>query len=86
MLVRVENAIHAIPDIGRVHVCKWGDGSYHAHVWFFGRPARLPQLVGSFASIWFDILPPLPPALLDDNHRLVASAMAAGGGVAHVEL
>ena len=30
------------------------------HWWFMARPARLPQLIGSFASIWDDILPPTP--------------------------
>ena len=24
------------------------------------RPARLPQLIGSFAAIWDDVLPPVP--------------------------
>ncbi len=84
LLVRVERAIHTIGDIGRVHMSKWGDGSYHAHVWFFGRPARLPQLVGSFSSIWYDVLPPLPDELRMDNFRAVAQAMATGGGTVHV--
>jgi len=26
------------------------------------RPARLPQLIGSFAAIWDDVLPPVPEA------------------------
>ncbi len=80
MLIRVERAIHTIGEIGRVHIGKWGDGSYHAHVWFFARPARLPQLVGSFTSIWYDVLPPLPDELRLDNLRVVAHAMAAEGG------
>lgn len=84
LLVRVERAIHTIGEIGRVHVSKWGDGSYHAHVWFFGRPARVPQLVGSFSSIWYDVLPPLPAELYLENLRAVARAMAADGGTVHV--
>jgi hypothetical protein len=24
------------------------------------RPARIPQLIGNFAAIWDDILPPVP--------------------------
>lgn len=84
LLVRVERAIHTLGDIGRVHMSKWGDGSYHAHVWFFGRPARLPQLIGSFSSIWYDILPPLPEKLRLDNLRAVAQAMAEGGGTSHL--
>jgi diadenosine tetraphosphate (Ap4A) HIT family hydrolase len=84
MLVRVERAIHAVGEIGRVHMNKWGDGSYHAHIWFFGRPARLPQLIGSFTSIWYDVLPALPDKLRRENLCTVAHAMATGGGTAHV--
>jgi len=40
----------SIGDIGRVHVCRWGDGSEHLHWWFMARPARIPQLIGSFAA------------------------------------
>ena len=60
MLGRVERAIHSVGDFGRVHVCRWGDGSEHLHWWFMARPARIPQLIGSFAAIWDDILPPVP--------------------------
>ena len=60
LLTKIERAIRSIGDIGRVHVCRWGDGSEHLHWWFMVRPARLPQLIGSFAAIWDDILPPVP--------------------------
>jgi len=60
LLARIERAIRSIGEIGRVHVCRWGDGSEHLHWWFMARPARIPQLVGSFAAIWDDILPPVP--------------------------
>ena len=60
MLVRVERAIRSLGELGRVHVCRWGDGGEHLHWWFMARPARLPQLIGSFAAIWDDILPPTP--------------------------
>ena len=67
-MIRIERAIvTALPDIGRVHVCRWGDGSAHFHMWFMARPARLPQLVGSFAAIWDDILPPLPEEIWSTN-------------------
>ena len=49
-----------IGDIGRVHVCRWGEGSEHLHWWFMARPARIPQTERSFAAIWDDILPPVP--------------------------
>jgi diadenosine tetraphosphate (Ap4A) HIT family hydrolase len=60
LLARIERAIRSLGEIGRVHVCRWGDGSEHLHWWFMTRPARLPQLIGSFAAIWDDILPPVP--------------------------
>jgi diadenosine tetraphosphate (Ap4A) HIT family hydrolase len=77
MLVRVERAVRAVPDIGRVHVCRWGDGSYHLHYWFIARPARFPQLIGSFAAVWDDVLPPTPQNIWDQNLALVARALSA---------
>jgi diadenosine tetraphosphate (Ap4A) HIT family hydrolase len=77
MLVRVERAVRAVPDIGRVHVCRWGDGSYHLHYWFIARPARFPQLIGSFAAVWDDVLPPTPQNVWDQNLALVARALSA---------
>ncbi len=56
LLARIERAIRSIGEIGRVHVCRWGDGGEHLHWWFMARPARTPQLIGSFAAIWDDIL------------------------------
>ncbi len=78
LLARVERAVRDVGEIGRVHVCRWGDGSEHLHWWFLARPARLPQLIGSFAAIWDDILPPLPETVWRDNLAAVAEAMAAG--------
>ena len=80
LIVRVEAAVRSVGEIARVHVCRWGDGSEHLHWWFMARPARLPQLVGSFAAIWDDILPPVPEEIWRENLRVVARALAAGGG------
>ena len=60
LLGRIERAITSLGNVGRVHVCRWGDGGEHLHWWFMARPARIPQLIGSFAAIWDDILPPVP--------------------------
>jgi hypothetical protein len=49
-----------------------------------GRPARMPQLRMSFAAIWDDILPPVPDDLWRADLAVVAHALAAGGGRAHV--
>lgn len=67
LLSRIERAIRSIGDIGRVHVCRWGDGSEHLHWWFMARPARIQQLIGSFAAIWDDILPVTPDAIWKGN-------------------
>jgi diadenosine tetraphosphate (Ap4A) HIT family hydrolase len=84
MLVRVERAVRTVSDIGRVHICRWGDGSFHLHWWFMARPARLPQLIGSFAAVWDDVLPPTPEAVWRENLATVARALAADGGVLHI--
>ncbi len=75
MLVRIERAVSSLPGVGRVHVCRWGDGSYHLHYWFMARPARFPQLIGNFAAVWDDILPPTPRDVWDENLRLVVEAL-----------
>lgn len=74
-LARVERAIRSIGEIGRVHLCRWGDGGEHLHWWFLARPARLPQLVGSFAAIWDDILPPVPEPIWRANIAAVVAAL-----------
>ena len=77
---RVERAVRAVGEIGRVHVCRWGDGSEHLHWWFMARPARMPQLLGSFAAIWDDVLPPLPEEVWRANLAAVAEALRAAAG------
>jgi hypothetical protein len=42
-----------------------------------GRPARLPQLIGSFAAIWDDVLPPTPEGVWRENLTAVVRALAA---------
>src|SRR5215471_5093386 len=54
LLARIDRAVRTVPGVGRVHVCRWGDGSEHLHWWFMARPARFAQLIGSFAAIWDD--------------------------------
>jgi diadenosine tetraphosphate (Ap4A) HIT family hydrolase len=75
MLARVERAVRSVGEIGRVHVCRWGDGSEHLHWWFMARPARIPQLIGSFAAIWDDILPPTPEDVWRANLAAVVRAL-----------
>jgi diadenosine tetraphosphate (Ap4A) HIT family hydrolase len=74
-LALVERAVRSIEGVGRVHVCRWGDGSEHLHWWFIARPARMPQLIGSFAAIWDDILPPVTETIWRDNLARVLRAL-----------
>jgi diadenosine tetraphosphate (Ap4A) HIT family hydrolase len=75
LLSRIERAIRSIGEIGRVHVCRWGDGSEHLHWWFMARPARIPQLIGSFAAIWDDILPVTPDEIWQGNLDAMVAAL-----------
>ena len=72
---RIERAIRSIGEIGRVHVCRYGDGGEHLHWWFIARPTRLPQLIGSFVEIWDEILPPLPEEVWRANLDAVVAAL-----------
>jgi hypothetical protein len=45
------------------------------HWWFMARPARLPQLIGSFAAIWDDILPPVPEEIRRADLARLAAAL-----------
>jgi diadenosine tetraphosphate (Ap4A) HIT family hydrolase len=74
-LARIERAVRSVGEIGRVHVCRWGDGSEHLHWWFMARPARMRQLSDSFAAIWDDILPPAPEEIWRENAEAVAAAL-----------
>jgi diadenosine tetraphosphate (Ap4A) HIT family hydrolase len=77
LIQRIEAAVRSVGEIGRVHVCRWGDGSEHLHWWFMARPARLPQVVGIFAAVWDDILPPVPEDVWRANLATVARALGA---------
>ena len=59
--------MRTIDGFGRVHICRWGDGAEHLHWWFLARPARLPQLLSSFAAIWDEVLPPTPAEIWQEN-------------------
>jgi diadenosine tetraphosphate (Ap4A) HIT family hydrolase len=72
LIQRIERAVRTAGEIGRVHVCRWGDGGEHLHWWFMARPARIPQLIGNFAAIWDDILPPTPEDVWRENLAIVA--------------
>ncbi len=73
-----------LPDIGRVHVDKWGDGAEHLHLWFIARPRGLGQVIGSYAVEWHDILPPGPEDVWREDIATVARKLANHDGRARV--
>ena len=72
--------IERMDHVGRVHVCRYGDGSEHLHVWFFARPARVPGLLGSLVVEWNEMLPPVPEDIWREDLRYVASRLANHDG------
>lgn len=81
---RLERAILGLGGIARVHVARFGDGAAHLHWWFAGRPEGMLQLRGSCLLIWEDVLPKVDAEVWAETNRRIATAMAEGGGVAHV--
>jgi diadenosine tetraphosphate (Ap4A) HIT family hydrolase len=77
LLGRVERAVLAVGEIGRVHIGRWGEGAAHLHWWFIARPAGFAQLASSMAEIWDEVLPPTPEDVWRDNVARVAEAMRA---------
>jgi diadenosine tetraphosphate (Ap4A) HIT family hydrolase len=85
---RITGWLHRImanlPNIGRVHVCKWGDGGAHLHVWFIARTARLPHILGSMAVEWNEMLPPGPEDVWRADLKPVADRLPTHDGEALV--
>lgn len=73
-----------LPNIGRVHVNRWGDGSEHMHTWFIARPERLPGVIGSLALEWDQMLPPPPQDVWEADIATVAQKLANHDGRALV--
>jgi hypothetical protein len=83
LMVALGAAIETLPSVARVHISKWGDGGAHAHVFFFARPTKMPQLRGTCLALWDDFLPAVPDDVLYDNaHAVVERLVATYGGSA----
>ncbi len=80
LCVRLARIVSRMPNVGRVHVNRWGDGSEHLHAWFMARTARLPQVVGSYAAEWDSILPPVPEDVWRADLAYVAEHLAVHDG------
>jgi diadenosine tetraphosphate (Ap4A) HIT family hydrolase len=57
LLVKVVQAVEALPGIARAHVCRWGDGAFHLHLLVYARPEGFEQLRGTWLQIWDLVLP-----------------------------
>lgn len=79
---RLVRIIENLPEIGRVHVNRFGDGSAHFHQWFFARTARLTHVLGSPALEWDEILPPGPEDIWRADLHKIATKLANWGGTA----
>jgi len=79
---RLVRIIEHLPEIGRVHVNRWGDGGSHLHTWFFARTARLGHVLGSPAAEWDDLVPPGPEDVWRADLAYVAERLANWGGTA----
>ncbi|MDZ5661258.1 hypothetical protein SFC79_05720 [Nocardioides sp. S-58] len=85
LMVAVTAAVEELPSVGRCHVGRYGDGGAHLHPFFFGRPARMPQLRGSTLLDWEENLPTVPEDVRRANaahvgHRLVERLGGDGPG------
>ena len=80
IMVALGAAIEALPSVARVHVSKWGDGGAHAHIFFYARPTRMPQLRGTMMAVWDDYLPRVPGDVRDANARAVIAGLVGSYG------
>lgn len=75
---RVERAILARGDVGRVHLYRWGDGGAHFHVWFMPRPLGMLDAAGMMLPLWEDVLPNATNAELLAAAEQVAATLTTG--------
>lgn len=80
LMVAITAGIEDLPSVGRCHVGRYGDGGAHLHPFFFGRPARMPQLRGSTLLDWEENLPPVPEDVRRAHAAHVAGRLLARFG------
>ncbi len=80
LMQRINIAVKQIPGVARTHFARWGDGSEHFHMWALARPEGMMQGRGPMLAFWDDALPDMPSDMQDMHLRIVAEALAAGGG------
>jgi diadenosine tetraphosphate (Ap4A) HIT family hydrolase len=72
---RVERAVLALGEVGRVHLYRWGDGGAHFHVWFVPRPLGRLDMGGAYLMAWEDTLEPAAEEQIVEVGRKIAAAM-----------
>ena len=77
---RLVRIIENLPNIGRVHVSRWGDGGSHFHLWFVARTSRMTNVLGSPAIEWDDIIPAGPEDIWRADLHTVATKLSNWGG------
>ena len=75
LLVHLARLVEHLPHVARAHVDRWGDGSYHSHVFVSGRPEGQLQLRGTLGVLWWDILPAVPAELAAGYARTLARGL-----------
>ena len=80
LLVHLSRAMEALPQVGRAHVARWGDGGAHLHVFVYARPKGMVQLRGTMMAVWDDFLPAVPVEVRDADARTVIQALVASLG------
>ena len=75
LAARIERAILARGDVGRVHLYRWGDGGAHFHVWFLPRPLGMLEARNYMLPLWEDVLPNVSDEELAQAARQVAAAL-----------
>ena len=73
--LRIERALDAFDDVGRVHIYRYGDGGEHLHVWFMGRPKGAWQFSGYALALWGFTLPPLDDATASAHDDALARTL-----------
>jgi diadenosine tetraphosphate (Ap4A) HIT family hydrolase len=72
---RIERAILALGDVGRVHLYRWGDGGAHFHAWLVPRPLGMLEATKHMLPLWEERLPPASPEAIDRAGKAIAEAM-----------
>jgi diadenosine tetraphosphate (Ap4A) HIT family hydrolase len=80
LAVHIARAVESLPGVARAHVYRFGDGGAHLHLFVLARPEGFRQLRGSCLTIWDDVIPPLPGAVVQEDGAHVARQLEVSFG------